>query len=536
MNKHVRAANTALAVLVSVLAISAAASCALLAPEPGRIEIYFDQEILEAPQAQAETASASRAIAADGDLAFVRVYLESQGGLIPLGSSAAVFEMNIPADNTIVIEGVPPVRDANLYVSLSVAGAASFRTVKYVQSQQSFNVVAGGTVEISLAVVASPFEDLVTERDAEGVDALELDGILYYLAGGKLVWTGGPAGGLNVVGTKGITKATGLGKGKVLNLLDGTAGVQCVWVNTDKGIYPLVDGLLGAELTGKTFEAEKPVLESGVLSLSYTDPVTFEVTDVDVAFYQYAGSAGVGISDADTWKWIDLYDVFDPASEYYSDGFSSLEDMIKGNESRLIADYVMTGEHGHQYGYLVVPAINSFRVDGSVVDDVEKLFDDADLAGEDVAFSDLQDVVLTGKTITVPKVGTAQPLIRGVSQAGELLFIGTDLGVFSATIKIADGAITSPQVPVALPRKVNVVRMRSKLIDGKVWTAVLGRGGSVHLIKDTAFVKEFRFFTGIPEFGGNAAATGDLFWTDAGLVITGTNGVVRLSNAELGKL
>jgi len=526
MKRNIRTSIFVLTVLVSLLMTFGAVSCALLAPEPGRIEIEFSQENLQAT-VDSGSALSSRALLSPGQSArYVRIYLESQGGLIPFGSRGAVIEMAIPASNVIVIEDVPPLRNCMLYISLSVEGSVDFRTVKYVQSNGTFNVIAGGTSELTMKGVESPFEDLETARDVAGVDAVEVGGTMYHLANGILSWNDGQARTLAVSG------ATGLGKGKALKS-DGTAEADQVWVNTDGGILPLEGSVLGAELTGKTFGAGSPVLESGMISLTYDDPDDDPdegPKPTDVAFYQKPGSAGVGLSLDDAWEWIDLYDVFDENSEYYSDGFSSLEDLIKDNNSKLIADYAMSGT----FGYMVIPAINSLRVGGDFVDKVEAL-------GDDLDFSKLKDTLLTGNTVSVPKIGGLQPLIQGVSQAGTLLFIGTDLGVFFQTVGV-DG-VPDNQTPsqIALPRKVNVGRIRSKLVGDTVWTAVLGKAGGVYLIANKAGeipkIHEFRFFTGIPEFGGKAAETGDLFWTATGdLIVTGTNGIVSLSNDKLSEL
>jgi hypothetical protein len=148
--------------------------------------------------------------------------------------------------------------------------------------------------------------------------------------------------------------------------------------------------------------------------------------------------------------------------------------------------------------------------------------------------------LLKGNTLTVPPVNGLKPLVQGVSYQKGFLFIGTNLGLFSLQVSQTDGSLPplpgdatklKPADPVQFPRIANIVRVRSTtLASGVVATAALTRNGELFILKDGVVAGEYRFFMGLPFEPGEreAGKTADLFWTEKGLVVTGTNGVVEL--------
>jgi hypothetical protein len=217
--KRYRIAAKAALILLSIVI---ATSCALMGPKVGAISIPFPQALLTG-EAAADTGSRSLKT---GDLKYVRVYLEAQGGLVPLTKSAMVFEDVIKPDNTITINDVPPIRNCTLYIALSQTGTADsiegFRVVRYVKSS-TFNIVAGATATVDLYPLFSPFQDLSLAYDTKGVRALEFGGSTYILANSWLRKAGDDSYSLQIAGTNGVTAAKGLGAGKAMNE-DGTFG------------------------------------------------------------------------------------------------------------------------------------------------------------------------------------------------------------------------------------------------------------------------------------------------------------------------
>jgi len=102
----------------------------------------------------------------------------------------------------------------------------------------------------------------------------------------------------------------------------------------------------------------------------------------------------------------------------------------------------------------------------------------------------------------------------------------------------SDGSWVSGAVAqqITFPRTVNVVTLRSTVMDGQIYTAVLSSKGGIYLIKGTGTVVEYRFYTGIPEFNDTADITGHLFWSSDGLVVSGVNGAVLLPNSVISNL
>lgn len=530
MKRYAIAAKAALILLGIALSLS----CSLMAPRTGSLTIPFP------PQLLGRGGPGSRALTDDmaegQSLSRVRVYLEAQGGLVPLGGKGFVFESDIPSDNTITIDGVPPIRNCVLYVALltdvtnGVAPAPVFRIVKYVNSG-IFSVVAGATTSVTLNPFDSPFKDLSTASStAKGVRALELGGVIYILADGTLLWEGGPDGGLDIVGSKGIGAANSLGAGRVINS-DGSLGADQVWVNTDMGIYALVGQALEAlpvedkDGLPRDIAAIGDILESGVIALSYTttnDDDEIVAGSTNAILYQGKGKIGGAFSADEEWTWFDIADFLDDPQ------MESLKSSIEEATGKLVADYWIA-EDG-SFGYAVVPAINSLRIGGDIIDKAKNDLPD------DPGIQDILDMFLKDSTIAVPKVNNIAPLIKSVSMAGSSLFVGTDQGVFTIEVDAADGKLAAETTQrVNLGRTVYVIRLRAKqfVVDGPVWTGVLAKSGTLFLLKDGELAATYPFYTGIPEFSGDAANTGDLFWTEEGLVVTGTSGAVRLGVDEL---
>ena len=506
-----------------LLATTMASSCSLFGPPTGKLSIPFPASILNAGGSANGTASMSRAIpGATTTLRNVRVYLESRGGLIPFAGGSQVYEASIPTNNTLVIDGIPPLRDCVLYLSLGEFPGSDFRAAKYVKSG-NFNVIAGATASVDLSVQPSPFADLLTLGDPQGVKTLALASHTYFLAGGKL-YTDGSSTVLPITGTHGILNANALGAGKVQNA-DGSFDFSkdCVWISADNGVWALSSD--GSALTQVKVVDSKNVrrsisniLGSGAIGLNYTDSSGVKHS-VNMIYYQGKGIlGGAASSDAGSWQWFDMADNLATMG-------ATLVDAIKNSPSMMIADYSI--DTSAEYGYVIMPAINSFRVGGDVVDKVKGI--------DSSNTSALMDAVLTGNTIQLPMISGAAPLITSVGKAGNSIFVGSDRGAFSFGVSPSDGTIVGSAQAIDLGRAVYVAKIKAKVFAGStdVWTAVLGKGGSLYLLKNGILKATYPFFSGMPDFGGDATATGDLFWTDSGLVISGTNGVVSMSAATL---
>ena len=503
-------------------AFAAISSCSLFGPPTGRISIPFPSAILTSG-AEGSVLPTSRAIPAPGtELRYVRIYLESQGGLIPLVGASKVYEAGIPGDNTITIDGIPPLRNCVLYLSLGVNSGADFRAAKYVKSG-IFNIAAGATSTVTLTVQDSPFADQLTLGDSQGVRALSLGGHSYYLAGGRLYIDGATSTYLQVTGgANNILVANGLGAGKAQNA-DGSFDFSQdrVWIAADNGVWILsADGGSLAQLkvldTKGATRSISDILGAGAITINYTDS-SLVGHSVDAIYYQGRGKlGGAASSDQGSWQWFDLADNLASLGD-------TLKNAIESSPSAMVADYAI--DSSAEYAYAVMPAINSFRIGGDVVDKV---------TGIDTSnTSALIDAVLKGNTISLPTVSGIAPLITSVSKTGNTLYVGSDQGAFAFAVSASDGTITGAAQALALGKTVSVAKLRASTINGVAWTAILGRAGNLYLLKNDTLVATYPFYTGMPDFGGDARATGSLFWTDKGLMIAGTNGVVLLGNAQL---
>ncbi len=492
--------KTAMKIFVFTSLFVLLAACSM-APPLGRISIDIPAKYLAAVSVDSRS---SRAV---GDLVptHARVWLETRGQLLNLTETQAYKEYEIPENKTITIDNITPAKDCILYLSLGAGSGADFTPVRYADSP-AFQVLAGSTAYVLLGVEKSPFERIVSASDADGVKALYFEGGYYALANDTIFLPSGAS--LSVPGANSLTS------GKVMNP-DGTMGAPRIWINTSNGIRPF-DAASGILEDGIIETASKNIVDSGTFN------VPFGAETYQVAYFQRPGSIGFVKTEAGAWKWMDLLDFLNTPS------MSSFYDMIKDSTSSLLADIDIHYDNGLMtFGYTVVPVLNTFRFDYTIGD----LFGDPTAVPDPITISWITETFLGEKNlIKVPLVGTEQPLIKTISQSGTFLYIGTDQGVFIASTD-SKGAPVSEPVFQAIPGKAEIISIRATIHDGAAWAAALGRDGTVMLFKDSAFTKEYRFHSGVPE--ASAASSGSLFWNDEGLVITGTNGVVLLGYDSL---
>lgn len=524
--------------IAAILAAAGFVSCSFMGLEPGKkgsISIEIPAWVLESSRTAA-AAESSRAVG--GTIGFARVYLEANGSLIQLDGQKPYLEKAISAtDNTIEIDEIQPQKYI-LYLSLGAAGGDDFRASVYASSAV-FTVSAGSTADVEVTKTDSVFADKSIEIDtANGVRVAVVNGTVYTLAKGTLKWGTSETADLSAIG------AIGLGVGREL-LSDGTFGGEVLWINTvSEGVrqFDPVNKTYGADFTGvsgKGYGAKAKILESGVLNL-----LDQEGTTLEVAYYQRAGSVGFGTenvggtveeNEITGWDWRDLYEEFDDPENDLSD----LKDLIEDLSSKLIADFHTSAD----YGYVLIPAINNFRVYAALEDDLDALEDEFDLLGQDPEYNDYLDVVKGGDAEgNVLKVADGAGTRQSVSQEGTHLFIGTKTGLFNTTVD-GNGVPAGAAAKIGAVRKADgtnsdIVRVRSKTVGADVWTAALARNGDLFLLKNAAFVKMYRFHTGLPSFtvAGNtdAGIHGDILWTGDGLMVSGVNGAVLLQNADLG--
>jgi len=217
----------------------------------------------------------------------------------------------------------------------------------------------------------------------------------------------------------------------------------------------------------------------------------------------------------------------------YQEDMKSVQDLIKYNKGKLVSDFFV--DPGFDFGYAVT-ALGSYRFGADLLDSLIN-------SETEITMDYVLNTLLKDASIEVPPVDGQPAFIQGLSWAGDCLYIGTSKGVFRNPTSTDEGSEGVTTLPTAAPLgpKFNVVKLRAQVVSGTegaekdgVWAAALGARGSLYLFKGETLVKEYKFYTGLPEFGGSAATTGDIFWTDEGLVVTGTNGAVLIANDKLG--
>jgi hypothetical protein len=515
-----------LAILSGVaLLILATTGCTFLAPRLGNLsfEIPLDalQELYDAPQ-NAE----GRALWTGTPATRVRVYLESNGALINLQGGGVVFETDIPGNRIITIENLPPASNCRLYISLSAA-ATPFRTLRFFSSS-TFQVVAGATRDITLSWSDSPFDDIFIANDPKGIKAAVV-GTERYFAANRQIFSSADLSEALYTAPSDINS---LSVGNVLvpgeaageeKATDASLGAPQLWINTATGIFSLV----GDRLINKT-----NITESGVINLQFTreeDPEADPLVDdgpitFDLAFYQRRGSFGFGLVSGAVWEWQDLVDDILSSSDgegTSAEDQSTIEKFINPNNN-IIAGYAV--DENAKFAYFIT-ALGTYRLDGDTVDN---LVDPGE--GEEKSISEILTEVLDPNMISIPN-----QKIQALDYAGGRLTLGTDRGIWNSLVDQETGR---PGSLVSTGVNANVVRVRSRKFveeDNSIWTATaaLSSAGTVMILKNGVLVRSYRFFTGIPAFGGNATANGNLLWTDEGLIITGTDSAVLLPKSTI---
>jgi hypothetical protein len=526
-----------LAILSGVaLLILATTGCTFLAPRLGNLsfEIPLDalQELYDAPQ-NAE----GRALWTGTPATRVRVYLESNGALINLQGGGVVFETDIPGNRIITIENLPPASNCRLYISLSAA-ATPFRTLRFFSSS-TFQVVSGATRDITLSWSDSPFDDIFIPSisDPKGIKAAVVEtgietGIFnrYFAANGSVFLKNPEAEaqtlreGLGIINSlsAGNVLVPGLAVGEEV-VTEASLGDPQLWINTNSGILTLPPE--GSYIT------QKPdITESGVIHLKFTkeadaeEGTPEEPFEFDLAFYQRRGSIGFGLVSGAEWEWQDLVD--DMLSSGDGEGTSTEDqstiDKFINPNSNIIAGYAVD-EHS-KFAYFIT-ALGTYRLDGDTVD---KLV--APGEGEEKSINQILTEVLDPNMISIPN-----QKIQALDYAGGRLTIGTDKGIWNSMVDPETG---KPASLVSAGINANVVRVRSRRFEEQgdnSWTATaaLTSAGTVMILKNGVLFRSYRFFTGIPSFGGNATANGNLLWTDEGLIITGTDSAVLLPKSTI---
>lgn len=488
--------------LFAVTFVAVIVGCSM-APPAGTITFTIPASYID-PQGSVEGARGT------GVATTVRIWMESRNQPKPLGTTTAYYEQAIPDTRTVTLEGIVPATQCVVFLSLGEGTGSGFTPLRYAASS-AFDVIAGSTAYVLMTPATSPFEKLASYVDPEGVRSLDTDYGLYFLAEDTLYRYGEPEPLLTIAG------ANSLDAGKVIVPDVQALGAFRIWINAADGIHVYDPALRVSEGVLAGTDGYN-IVESGIVR------VQMDGTPYDIPYYQRPGSAGGAYFNQGAWEWVD-------AIGYLRDNpnMADLYNLIKDATSRLIADlelhYDVDGNIS--YGYAVVPILNTFRIPASIAN----LFGDgAEPIPDPVTFDWIKRTFLQPSyLVDVPLVEGIKPLIKSISEAGGYVYIGTNQGIFVGTTG-TEGAINEGSLTyVTLPRKVEIARVRATEYEGFTWAAALTRKGAVEILRNGQFLTGYRFHTGVPEAeDGLAEKTGELYWTADGLVVAGTNGVVRM--------
>jgi hypothetical protein len=441
----------------------------------------------------------------------LRVFIEARGSFVPLvaGSTSSYYETVIK-DNSVTIDDVNPVVNANLYFSLGRTNSSGVFVVTDYAAASSVTITAAATTSVTASHYLSPFTPLDCASDSSGIKATVVGGKIYAVDGGKLysyapdTWTkSGSLADLSGLAVNGIEA------GKVYSStarLDGDA----VWLDTSSGIrsYNVGSAALDTSALG---ESGGNTLDSGCFTLS------LDGTSYDVIYYQAKAFLGFAYYSGGKWNWNTLSGI---ASSSGVD-ISSLLNMVS---SRIITDMDVNSDPSSGYFYLVSPIKNI----GCKLSAFEKLLlPEFKKAGKDI--SKLLTAADSVK-ITSPQEGT---VISSISRGGDYLYLGTDRHLYCGKASSASSGYESFSFSAIDSAVTEIVKVKACSYGDASYAAAITADGNLLVCKDGALVKTYKSYMGLPSLGSDPASTARVFWTDKGLVVSGVDGLAVLGFGKI---
>lgn len=471
----------------------------------GRLTLTIPATYINASRANASGKALSSETTA------VRLWLESQGSCVALGDGTDYLEKTVSVgDNGITLEGIAPSTGYKLYVSIDAGVSDDFFPGRYAVSDE-FAVSAGATTAVALTAMSAPFVRLgYAQNPPVARKALSLNGLVYFVDGSKLYSVKPDGSDIKDLGTVPQTPQ-GLSFGRAFSATSRTLGDPQVWIDTTAGVYPYSGAIESSPIPGsETINA----LDSSVTRFFAASGNNAGTEDIIV--YRAAMDYGVSAYGADHWDYM-------PSLTQGNSSVESFMTSLNINTDNIVSDLQLlfdsTGSLSR--AYVVIPAFSTVVMDRQAVMD---LFNNV----HSVDQSWIKDNVLNSNMQIRP---AGSSIVKSIGATTSRIYVGASDGLYRA-LADSSGKVSGSLEKVALPKSQNIRKVRVMEADGITWAAALGADGTLYIVKDSAFKTEYRAATGMPACDSSTYG-GDIQWTDAGLLVTGTHGVALLPTSKL---
>jgi hypothetical protein len=472
---------------ILTIAVLAAASigCSFTTSERGSITLTVPANLVS-------SASGTKSLTGTQTVNTLRAYVVQSGSFLALSGASAgdPSDYTIPANNTVVISGIPQGSGYTLYIALGykAAGATSadYFPVSIYGASSTFSVSAGVSTAVTVDTFTSNFTVISTGKNTS---AAVVGSDLYLLAGGKLYkndWS-------TSVATPSAYTVNSISAGYWWN--DGAATPE-LWLNTGTGIvrYNGNGGFLENFLDSNN---ANPVLMSGAAKLADLSIVGFYAG----SGHNIGGFASTGSSSTETtWGGV---------STSLTSLDQSFQDLINKMNGNLVSSFAFTSN----FIYLVTP-INTYRFGVGE----KNLFSATWLKNQ--INSVTSDFIISIPGVTIKVLGT---------DSGSL-YIGTDKGLYFARVNDA-GSVTSGPNQVSSSDKKEEIKLsvKNSSVNGSAYAAALTKAGSVLLSKDGGAATVLPFYAGLPSQPTDVLLIKDTASPSGlDLIVTGANGAVTM--------
>jgi len=425
-----------------------------------------------------------------GTYEWARVYLSSKTGPVDLDSGSTEFYKDVPySDGSFVISNINPAYQYDLVLLFgNKTPEGVFTEINAYSAKIGLKVTSGLNNKISMAVSNSPFSWDQSLKGQNILQAINVNGVVYTLTSNlnnkKLF-----ASGAEITGYTGDLQSIGKGK--------DSKGVESLWINTSKGIFPYKDGVIDT-----TFFSNSKV--TGDLTIERSGTLDF-VVDGDsmvIGYYQGPGTVGgvnIEAKDPSKWQWFGIDDA--------KEAVSGIETVLEGL-STIIYDFKSMGDYAYVATALPIPA---FRITGDMLEAGKDL-------GDKPAFDDLTKLIdpvsvkdASGKSVTVKTVGIENGY----------LYFGSDSGIYTTQINTTNGELVTDAAITTVVSGTEGLVIKKMEVTTDYVAAITGKNGVV-ILKNGAVVKAFKNYEGLP------GKVTDILWNGNILNVVGPSGLVTI--------
>lgn len=437
---------------------------------------------------------------AAGEYTYARILLITKAGYINIDSSTPeVYQDVAYSDGLYTIEDINPAYVYDIVIIFGHKDGGVFKDVYAYAVADDQVVTSGVNNAINMSIVTSDFTWVPAYSGKDSTNLLNIGGTIY-VKSAPTAFQGVYRDGIELdIDSSAIGDIQSIGHGK------DVTGQDELWLNSNSGIYPYNNGSIN-----KDFSSGLPASTTMSISESYGLKLEGKEDgdqDTFIAFFQGEGSFGGIKMEPDKpysdWEWTDKNSLMEDNAD--------AKDMLEPLDN-IVYDFVASGTYAYMATALPVAA---FRISADTMGDIDDL-------PEEPTFNQLEKLVDT----VIVRDGH-QLVTKSLAIQGDKLYLGTESGLFYTGIDTKTGAQSvdaDVESRIVGTEGKNILKLAPSTHGSYI--AALTDGGVI-IINDTAIIKEYMFYQGLP------GQLSDIIWKDATLYISGSAGVVTVNAADL---